>query len=412
MHIAIASTEFVTELTFAGGLANYSANLARLLRKHGHDVSVFVISSVNEEFIWDDGIKIYRVCYNDHQPKIEKIKVEIFCRCVQVLWNLTGRSFVINKKIKEINQKKKIDIVHFCNASSLSLLRSKKIPAVVRLSHYRPIIHDAEMPVFDYEKSINNLDLIDRIQFAATKRADAIFAPSYNIARLTEQKIKRKVHVIESPFLIDTDKVDDTLYEQKLYGKKYFIFYGTLSYLKGVHVITEALSRFMQEYPDYFFIFIGRNQKMKYRGGVADGIDYVYGMLPHFRDRILYIPALSNKEQLYSFVKHAEACLLPSRTENLSNACIESMALGQIVVGTDGASFEQLIDDGYNGFLIQRDNAEQLFYRMEKILHMTEAEKQDMRSRAKETVVRLNPENIYGQIIEFYQSVIKKKAGR
>lgn len=229
MHIAIASTEFVTELTFAGGLANYSANLARLLRKHGHDVSVFVISSVNEEFIWDDGIKIYRVCYNDHQPKIEKIKVEIFRRCVQVLWNLTGRSFVINKKIKEINQKKKIDIVHFCNASSLSLLRSKKIPAVVRLSHYRPIIHDAEMPVFDYEKSINNLDLIDRIQFAATKRADAIFAPSYNIARLTEQKIKRKVHVIESPFLIDTDKVDDTLYEQKLYGKKYFIFYGTLS---------------------------------------------------------------------------------------------------------------------------------------------------------------------------------------
>ena len=51
MHIAIATREFVTEKTFGGGLANYSANLARLLKIHGNEVSVFVLSTKNEDFI-------------------------------------------------------------------------------------------------------------------------------------------------------------------------------------------------------------------------------------------------------------------------------------------------------------------------------------------------------------------------
>ncbi len=412
MHIAIASTEFVTEKTYSGGLANYSANLARLLRKHGHDVSVFVLSSMNEEFIWNENIKVYRVCYNDYPAKIKKIRIKLIRRSIRFIWNVFGRSYVINKMIKTVNKRQKIDIVHFCNSSYLGLLRSKRIPTVVRLSNYPALMRHVMMPVYDYNAGINDLRLTDKLELAALRRADDVFGPSYNIAKLTEQKIKRNVQVIESPFLISIDKIDDTLYAQELSHKKYFIFYGTLSYLKGIHVISEALVSFFQKYPDHFFVFVGCMQKMIYKGTEVDAIDYVYKMLPQYRNKILYFSALSNKEQLYSLVLHAEACVLPSRIENLSNACIESMALGQIVIGTDGASFEQLIDDGYNGFLIERDNAEQLYQKMVQVLDMPEDEKRVMRDRAKETVARLNPDNIYEQIIELYQSVIKKKTGR
>lgn len=406
MHIAIASTEFVTEKSFAGGLANYCANLARLMRMHGHDVSVFVLSSVNEEFIWDENIKVYRVCYNDYPAKIRKIRIELIRRSIRLIWNLLGRSYVINKMIKTINQGQKIDIVHFCNSSYLGLLRNKRIPAVVRLSNYPALCRHAMMPVFDYDVGINDLGLTDKLELVALRRADEVFGPSYIIAKLTEQKVKRKIQVIESPFFFSIDKIDDTLYKQELLHKKYFMFYGTLSYLKGIHVITEALVNFLQKYPDYCFVFVGHMQKMIYNCEEVDAIDYVYKMLPQYRGRIKYFPALSNKEQLYSLVQHAEACVLPSRIENLSNACIESMAVGQIVIGTDGASFEQLIDDGHNGFLIERDNAEQLYQKMVQVLDMSEDEKRVMRNRAKETVARLNPDNIYSQIIEFYQSVL------
>ncbi len=46
---------------------------------------------------------------------------------------------------------------------------------------------------------------------------------------------------------------------------------------------------------------------------------------------------------------------LPSRIDNLTNTCIESMALGKVVIGTQGAIFEQLIEDGVNCFLCRID---------------------------------------------------------
>lgn len=404
MHVAIATTEFVTEKTFAGGLANYSANLARMLSEHGQDVSVFVISTLNEKISWKKGVDIYRVYYNDFPEKIKGIKVKIVRRGILAIWNLFGKSYVINKAIKTVNARHKIDVVHFCNSESLAFFKSKKIPAVVRLSNYPAVMRHAQMPVFDYEKSINDINLVEKVQLMAIKKAKRIFAPSYNIAKLTEQKIKRKVQVIESPFYINAEKLDDSLYNQNLTDKKYFMFYGTLSYLKGVHTLAEALVKFFGEYPEYFFVFVGNNSKMLYRNKEMDAIDYVYEMLPDNRKHVLFFPAMNNKEQLYALIRHAQACVLPYRFDNLANTCIESMALGQIVIGTDGASFEQLIKDNYNGFLVERENAEQIYQKMKQVLKMTEEEKAKMKDRARESIARMNPEVIYEKVMDVYQA--------
>ncbi len=37
--------------------------------------------------------------------------------------------------------------------------------------------------------------------------------------------------------------------------------------------------------------------------------------------------------------------------DNFPNACIEAMYFSKVVIGTDGASFEQLITHGKNGLL-------------------------------------------------------------
>lgn len=409
MHIAIATTEFVTEKTFSGGLANYSANLARMLSEHGHDVSVFVISSCDEEILWKNKINVYRVKYDDFPEKIAGIRIKIVRRVMLAIWNLFGKSYLINKAIKAQNKRQKIDVAHFCNSESLAFFRSRKIPVVVRLSNYPSVMRHAQMPVFDYEKSINDINLAEKVQLMAIKKARCLFAPSYNIAKLTEQKIKRKVQVIESPFYVNIEKLDDMIYNQSLADKKYFMFYGTLGYLKGIHTLTKALARFFENYSNYYFVFVGNNSKMLYKNQKVDAIDYIYEMLPQYREQILYFPAMNNKEQLYSLVKYAQACVLPYRFDNLANTCIESMALGQIVIGTDGASFEQLIKDNYNGFLIERENADQLYQKMGQVLKMTEEEKQAMKSRAQKSIDRMNPEVIYQQIMGIYQAAVEEK---
>ena len=83
------------------------------------------------------------------------------------------------------------------------------------------------------------------------------------------------------------------------------------------------------------------------------------------------------------------------------------MAQGKAVIGTYGASFEQLIKNKENGLLIQRDSVKALVRAVGYLMAMSEQERWEMGMRAKETVTRLSPENIYEQVMKYYRNVIK-----
>ena len=82
------------------------------------------------------------------------------------------------------------------------------------------------------------------------------------------------------------------------------------------------------------------------------------------------------------------------------------MAMGKIVIGTRGASFEQLIDDGKNGFLGERDNADSFYRCVEKVLGLSDEEKCEIERNAKATVKRLEPDAVYENFTQYYQKVI------
>ena len=123
-------------------------------------------------------------------------------------------------------------------------------------------------------------------------------------------------------------------------------------------------------------------------------------------NRVLYVGCLV-REQLYPLIQNAQVCLLPSRIENLSNACIEAMAMGRIVIGTNGASFEQLIDDGVSGFLCERDNPLSYLQAVNTALNMCEEEKQKMSEKAIERIKKLEPDAVYEKYLRYYRKVIK-----
>jgi glycosyltransferase involved in cell wall biosynthesis len=102
------------------------------------------------------------------------------------------------------------------------------------------------------------------------------------------------------------------------------------------------------------------------------------------------------------------ACVLLSRVDNLPNSCIEAMSLGSIVIGTYGASFEQLIKNKENGLLIKRDSSKALCKAVDYLMEMSEDERSIMGGKARKTVERLEPETIYLKTIQYYQKVIDK----
>ena len=180
------------------------------------------------------------------------------------------------------------------------------------------------------------------------------------------------------------------------------LFFGALYAEKGILIISEILEKFLRENKEYFFVFIGNTWH-------SEGEQFVQLLkrkAGKYVDRVLIWNALPHK-QLYPVIMQADFVVLPSLMENLSNACIEAMYFRRVVIGTNGASFEQLIEHGENGLLCKIGDSEDLLEKMQIAVHMDKNEKFQMGIKAKRRISRLKPEYVVKQLIQLYQYVIR-----
>ena len=264
------------------------------------------------------------------------------------------------------------------------------------------------MPESRMNYTDNSPSLVEKVMETNIKQSGYIVSPSHLIAEIAGKYLGVKVTVIESPFVLEKRGWDGYYLNQyNLEKRKYIIHYGRLRYLKGTHVVAKLAKELLQKHPDLYLVLAGGFEDMQdEEGNVMTAPELVKQGAGEYADRVFYVGRLV-REQLYPLIQHAEVCLLPSRIENFSNACIEAMAMGKIVVATDGASYEQLIDNGINGFLCERDNPESFLQGIEAALSLNDKEKKLMECRAAETTKRLSPDNIYKQYLDFYENVIK-----
>ena len=162
----------------------------------------------------------------------------------------------------------------------------------------------------------------------------------------------------------------------------------------------------MERYPDLYIVYAGYDCGLALKNGNIQSVSEILKKQnKKYRGRVIYLKHLSH-ETLFPVIKHSLACVLPSRVDNLPNSCIEAMALGSIVIGTYGASFEQLIKNKENGLLIKRDSAVSLMKAVDYLMHLSQEERQAMREKAVLTLGRLSPENIYTETLNFYKNMI------
>ena len=238
-------------------------------------------------------------------------------------------------------------------------------------------------------------------------RARYFVSPSLLCAELTQRLIGVKPDILESPFILERKKWNDAIYQQKLRDKTYILHYGSLSYFKGTHIVAETVYRLLREYPDIFLVMAGSSEEMydEYSGAEMKAYELVKQRAAEYGNRVLYLGQLV-REDLYPVIEKARICWLPYRLDNLSNACIEAMAMGKIVIGTERSSFEQLIEDRVSGFLCERESPDSNFAALEEALHMTEQENRKMGEAAKKQIERLRPEEAYKNYLKYYEKVI------
>lgn len=415
MHIVFVTTELATANNSSGGLASFTANIARIFVANGHRVTILIVTSKEQDIVFDDNIEL-RFIYVKKALWNLIDKIAIFCACGnhdkviemrKCLLNIY-KSKQVNRQIQRMNQREKIDIVHYCNLCALALYANKNIPYVIRISSWYNMFREACLPKTSIKYEDAKLSINDKLLNYALKKARYVISPSYISADIGKRKFGINAKVIESPFVLNEKSWDASMYHSLIGNKKYIIHYGSLKYFKGTHVVAQMAREFLQTYPDMYLVLAGNSEELLDETGKRVRADeFVKKCAEEFSDRVIYAGRLV-REQLYPLIKNAELCLLPYRFENLSNACIEAMALGKIVVGTNGASFEQLIEDRVSGFLCERDNPESYMQAVREAMAMSEEEKQKMIAKAEERIKLLSPDVTYQKYYDYYCKVIEE----
>lgn len=388
MNILFVTTEFVSERNFDGGLSNYLYKICKLLQKHGHTPLIVTISHENSVINYH-GIDVYRV----KSTRILFLRHLRLFTLDKIIKNLVN-SYRLNKIVNKIQCSREIDAVQYSSYELVAFFAKNSQKNIIRCSSYDPELRAAYLLKEDVFSALH-----DYLNFLTLKSVKTIYAPSFYVAEKISSKIKASVPVIRTP-LVYSVKEEPSVYLEKLEGKKYFLFFGTIGTLKGVDLIAELLTDLLTKYQDMYFVFAGdivENRQFKF--------DDLFACPETLRNKIIYLGRLS-KEQLKSVVSYAHLVILPSRVDNLPNTLLESVYFNKLVVGPDGASFDEVLHHGDTGFLFAEYKKESLLTAIFEAMDFLEAEVEPSTRRNKnlEYLREFEPEVALLSLIKFIKS--------
>lgn len=177
---------------------------------------------------------------------------------------------------------------------------------------------------------------------------------------------------------------------------KYFLYYGRLSYEKGLFTLIKAFSQLK----DITLKIVGTGpQEAKLKEVTfkerADNIDFV---------------GYKSGEELKSIVSNAFFTIVPSEWyENNPMTVIESYSAGVPVIGTNVGGIPEIIIEGETGFLFEMKNVNQLIETVMKANNLLSQEYERMSDQATKYANDNFSKELYVQkLINFYSEVINK----
>ena len=351
MRIAFLTNEFVIEKPDAGGLGNYLNRITSLLYQQGHEIEIFVTRHKLDtpKYIDFNGVKVY------HVP-VQKGKIfngiawldKYFIHADYgggLAYNI-GVPLSLSKALEKRHKEAPFNMIQSANVAftGLFIKRMKTRLHMTRLSS----IMEEWMVNDGYTKGIG-FKLLIFLNKIAIRNADVIYSPSIYSAVNHKGLKDRKVHVIRPPFFIENELVDISKYNLP---NRYFIHYGSIGSLKGSDIIAKALPLVWDKIPEFRMVWAGREREHE--------VMKIYKQIwKDNSNKVIWFDGLV-KNELYAALKQAEVSVLPSKVDNLPNTVLESLLMSVPVIGSNGASIDELVGHKKNGALVEIGNVKLL----------------------------------------------------
>ena len=184
------------------------------------------------------------------------------------------------------------------------------------------------------------------------------------------------------------------------------MYWGSFLFCKGVDILVDALPAFLEVCPDHGVVLVGGQ---KYDDPLHDRlVQRIHALREEHQGRIRVLEGLDH-DQLFPMIEHAVAAVLPSVFDNLPNTLLEAMWLGCPVIGTRGASHDEIVEDGVDGLLVEMGDHKGLSRAMIKLASLS-AEERETLGRAGAAKVRqyCDPDSVMTRIVEQCETAIRR----
>ena len=346
-----------------GGAEISVKRVADGLVKRGHEVFVITTTTNGNTFIEEvGGVKVYRInplniyAMYHHQGQPEILKP--IWHGID-LWN--PHFYVV---VKNILKKEMPDVVHINNFKGLSL---SVFSAAKRLN--LPLIFTAH----DYSLVCPRANLLNgsgeictvpprlckvyvKIQkYLVDNKPDVVTAPSqFVIDKLKEAGLFEGVKTMKLPLGIELS--DEKA--EKDYDIIDILYVGGLSRHKGVHILLNAFKELEFENIKLHISGKGKDEDEFKKIAGSDKRIIFHGFVPD--------------EELMQLYQKANFSVVPSIWyDNSPMVIYESLMNGTPVIGSRIGGIPELIEDGYNGFLFEAGDEDELRSKLESLIENT-----------------------------------------
>lgn len=400
MRIAFLTSEFVSEPSFAGGLAQYLGRVTKGLVKRGHQVEVFVSASNDQQFEYE-GLVVHRVKPQKWIPlRVVNGSLRLLRqRPLVETQTACSIAYGLYKAFSYRAKKVSFDIVQASSwlGTGFFLPRKKAVPMVVRVSSYGPLL-DAQC---DGPVSVDR-KVCSYIEKLTLTRAHTVYAPSKFLAGEIYRQSGLIAEVVRPPFYKSNGSTTDIVKTDDLVDwSKYMLYFGRICRYKGIGLLAQAIKPLFDKIPDLKLALAGPVDKQD------TATKELIALMNRYPDRVRYIGKLTQHE-LNDVIQASHSVVLPSLMDNYPNACLEAMSYGKVVIGPDGVSFDELIVDGRSGILFKLAEPTSLRQAILRSWYMTDSQRQQIAQGAKEKISSINQETTLSDLEKLFETVILK----
>lgn len=392
MHIVYISREMIPTQR-GGGIASYVKDMATVMAARGHKVTIICASddtrTESDQLI--DGVRVIRLKGGDFI--IPDVEHSVFTSLKKL--RMVYRFHSYRKRIlAAVNQLEDADVIEVPDyGGEAYYLWQQKKPVVIRM--HTPAVFDrntigiTHYPVTQFY-----------LNWSGKKEIEALthFNHFSSCSRCIGEWYQRHFPQIKGTWDVIYNPLDTTRWSSDKKANSYSpnsVFYaGTVARTKGVAELISACARLREEGTPVTLTIAGKlgtwGNQLK-EEAKSNGYTWC-----HFKGNI-------SRDELGLLYRSSKVCCFPSHWENLPFVCLEAMAAGNVVIGSRSGGMSEMITDGIDGFLITPKDTDDIKRTLARALEMTEAEVEDMRTKARNTIdTKFSAERIIPQMEQYY----------